>query len=57
MTCTPAADPQPEAYAAVIPMLRPIGSNALQPTKRKIPFFILPFSVTGTGGGSSLNTP
>ena len=32
---TPAADPQPEAYAAVIPMGAPIGANALQPTKRK----------------------
>src|SRR6266852_4362999 len=55
---TPAADPQPEAYAAVIPMAAPIGSNALQPTKRKIPFFILPFfGLPGTGGGSSPHTP
>jgi hypothetical protein len=54
---TPAADPQPETYAAVIPMGAPIGANALQPTKRKIPFFILPFfGLPGAGGGSS-HTP
>src|ERR1700730_18511028 len=55
---TSGADPQPETYAAVIPMAAPIGSNALQPTKRKIPFFILPFfGLPGTGGGSSPHTP
>ncbi len=57
---TPAAEPRPETYAAIIPMAAPIGANALQPTKRKgiIPFFILPFfGGTGTGGGSSPHTP
>lgn len=57
---TPAADPQPEAYAAVIPMATPVGANALQPTKhtRKLPFFILPFfGLPGTGGGGSSHTP
>jgi hypothetical protein len=56
---TPAADPQPEAYAAVIPMASPIGANALQPVKhsRMIPFFVLPFfGLPGTGNGTS-HTP
>lgn len=57
---TPAADPQPEAYAAVIPMASPIGANALQPVKhrRMIPFFVLPFfGLPGTGGGGTSHTP
>ncbi len=56
---TPAVDPQPEAYAAAIPMGTPIGANALQATKRKglVPFFVLPFfGAAGVGGGSS-HTP
>jgi PEP-CTERM motif len=56
---TPAVDPQPEAYAAAIPMGTPIGANALQATKRKglVPFFVLPFfGAAGIGGGSS-HTP
>ena len=58
---TPAAEPQPETYAAVIPMAAPVSANALQPIKhtRKLPFFILPFfGLPGTGGGgSSPHTP
>jgi hypothetical protein len=56
---TPAAEPRPEAYAAVIPMADPIGANALQPVKRRgiAPYFILPcFGTAGLGGGSS-HTP
>jgi hypothetical protein len=49
-------DPQPETYAAAIPIDPPAAANALQPSKRKrmIPFFILPFF--GLPGGSS-HTP
>ncbi len=49
-------EPQPETYAAAIPMVPPAEANALQPSKRKrmIPFFILPFF--GLPGGSS-HTP
>src|SRR5712692_9704942 len=54
---TPEVDPQPETYAAAIPMAAPVEGNALQPTKRKrmIPFFILPFF--GLPGGGSSHTP
>jgi hypothetical protein len=50
-------EPQPETYAAAIPMAPPVEANALQPTKRKrtIPFFILPFF--GFPGGSSFPHP
>lgn len=53
---TRAVDPQPETYAAAIPVDPPAVANAVQPTKRKrmIPFFILPFF--GLPGGSS-HTP
>ena len=53
---TRAVDPQPETYAAAIPMDPPAVANAVQPAKRKraIPFFILPFF--GLPGGSS-HTP
>lgn len=54
------AEPQPETYAAVIPMPVPVGANALQPSKRKrtIPFFILPlFGFGGSGGGGSHPPP
>jgi PEP-CTERM motif len=54
------AEPQPETYAAVIPMPTPVGANALQPGKRKriIPFFILPlFGFGGSGGGSASHPP
>ena len=58
---TPEVEPQPETYAAVIPMATPVGANALQPTKRKriVPFFILPFFGLpgGTGGGGSSHPP
>ena len=52
---TRAVDPQPETYAAAIPMDPPAVANAVQPTKRKrmIPFFILPFF----GPGGSSHTP
>jgi hypothetical protein len=51
------AEPQPETYAAAIPLATPIEGNALQPTKRRrmIPFFILPFF--GLPGGGSSHTP
>jgi hypothetical protein len=45
-------EPQPETYAAAIPLDPPVEANALQPTKRKraIPFFFLPlFGLPGTG--------
>jgi hypothetical protein len=50
-------EPQPEIYAAAIPLAPPIEGNALQPTKRRrmIPFFILPFF--GLPGGGSSHTP
>lgn len=53
-------DPQPETYAAAIPL--PVEANALQPTKRKrIPFFLLPFfgwpGGGGTGGGGRGSLP
>jgi PEP-CTERM motif len=50
-------EPQPETYAAAIPMIPPVEGNALQPAKRKrmIPFFILPFF--GLPGGGSSHTP
>ena len=54
------AEPQPETYAAVIPMPTPVGANALQPGKRKriIPFFILPlFGFGGSGGGPASHPP
>lgn len=54
------ADPQPETYAAVIPMPTPVGANALQPGKRKriIPFFILPlFGFGGSSGRSPSHPP
>jgi hypothetical protein len=56
---TPAVDPQPEAYAAAIPMGTPIGANALQATRRKglVPFFVLPFFGTAGIGGGSSHTP
>ena len=54
---TPEAEPQPETYAAAIPIASPVEGNALQPTKHKrmIPFFILPFF--GLPGGGSSHTP
>lgn len=57
---TPGVEPQPETYAAVIPMATPVGANALQPTRanRMIPFFFLPFfGLPGGGGGSSPHVP
>jgi hypothetical protein len=56
---TAAAEPQPEAYAAVIPMADPISANALLPVKRRgiAPFFILPFFGTAGLGGGSSHTP
>lgn len=50
-------EPQPETYAAALPMTPPIEGNSLQPTHHKrIPFFILPFFGV-PGGGSSSDTP
>lgn len=50
-------EPQPETYAAALPMTPPIEGNSLQPTHHKrIPFFILPFFGV-PGGGSSSHTP
>ena len=53
-------EPQPEAYAAALPMPAPVEGNSLQPTHgKRIPFFFLPiFGVPGGGGsGSSPHTP
>ncbi len=51
------AEPQPETYAAAIPIDPAVEANALQPTKRKrtIPFFIPP--LFGLSGGGSSHTP
>jgi len=52
-------EPQPETYAAALPVTPPIEGNSLQPTHHKrIPFFILPFfGLPGAGGGSAPHTP
>jgi PEP-CTERM motif len=48
---------QPETYADALPVVPPVGANALQPMKGKriLPFFILPFF--GLPGGGSSHTP
>jgi hypothetical protein len=58
---TNSVDPQPEAYAALIPGAQPVVGNALQPAKSHkglLPFFFLPLAgIPGGGGGSSSHPP
>jgi hypothetical protein len=53
-------EPQPEAYAAIIPNSTPEVGNALRPTRSRkgmIPFFFVPLAgIPGSTGGSS-HTP
>jgi hypothetical protein len=57
---TNSVDPQPEAYAALIPGAQPTIGNALQPAsshKGLLPLFFLPLVGIPGGGGSSPHPP